>query len=151
MQHAINQVSQINTYNGVTPLTRTACYFDLSNIPIKGIIIDPENEGKGINIELNEREAILKYYSFFRENRKFFTQSYKVDNYNYLTTPVGVPDIYFGFDERILDLSPTEILEKGLYPKGWISEQNVKNNNAEVSVGLDGILLMNRKLVGNKV
>ena len=142
MQHAINQVSQVNTYNGVAPLTRTACYFDLSKTPIKGIIIDPKNEEKGIDIELNEKEAILKYYSFFQKNRKFFTQSFKIDNYNYMISPVGAPNIYFGFDERILDLSSTEILKEGLYPKGWVSEQ--KFGNTEVSLGLDGILLIKR-------
>jgi hypothetical protein len=44
MQHAINQVSQVRTYNGVAPVTRAACYFDLSIAPIKGIVIDPEGD-----------------------------------------------------------------------------------------------------------
>ncbi len=144
MQHAINQVSQINTYNGVSPLTRTACYYDLSNTPIKGYIIDPENDRKGINIELNEEDAIIKYYSFFRENIKKFTESYRIGNHTYRITPVGVPNIFFGFDERILDLTPSEILKNGLYPKNWLFEQRREYENIELSVGLDGIIIMNK-------
>lgn len=145
MQHAINQVSQINTYNGIPPLTRTACYYNLSTSPIKGIIIDPENDENGIKLKLNEEKAIIRYYSFFRENRKNFTSSFRIGDYNYLTTPVGVPNIFFGFDERILELRPADLLEKGLYLENMMTQPKVENENIEISVGLDGILLMNRK------
>ena len=115
MQHAINQVSQILTYNGLAPETRAACYFDLSGIPIKGIIIDPEGDENGIDIKFDEESAIQKYYSFFIENSQRFSNPIQYGGYEFLTTPVGVPSLFFGFDKRLLELKPSEILSKGLY------------------------------------
>ncbi|MCB9360674.1 MAG: hypothetical protein H6587_03475 [Flavobacteriales bacterium] len=95
MQHAINQVSQIVTYNGVPPLTRTACYYNLSGSPIKGIIIDPENEGQGININLDEEAAISKYYSFFYENKSNFYASFEIESREKANTPANFKFKFF--------------------------------------------------------
>lgn len=143
MQHAINQVSQINTYNGIAPKTRTACYYNLSGSLIRGIIIDPENDGKGIDIKFNEEAAILKYYSFFQENNRYFTNTFRYGEYDYLTTPVGVPNIFFGFDKRLLKLKPSEILAKGLYSNNEKFTTKENPEFREVSIGLDGLILIN--------
>jgi hypothetical protein len=144
MQHAINQVSQVRTYNSVVPLTRTACYFDLSTTPIRGIIIDPENDENGVEFQLSEESVIKKYYSFFTENNQYFTNSFQVDGYEFLTTPVGVPNIFFGFDKRLLKLNPAELLSKGLYgnEKLFVTESNRFN---QVSLGLDGLILIDAR------
>ena len=151
MQHTINQVSQINSYNGVAPETRTACYYDLSGSPLRYlmlgvdcIIIDPENDGKGVDIELNEETVISRYYSFLQENNQYFNINFRYGDYEYLTTPVGVPNIYFGFDKRILKLKLSEILEKGLYPDSIEFPTIDDTVFREVSVGLDGIILINK-------
>ena len=145
MQHAINQVSQVTTYNGVAPKTRSACYFDLSSVPIRGIIIDPENDGTGIDINLNEELAISQYYSFFKENRQNFNNSFDYGKYEFLTTPVGVPNLFFGFDKRLLSMEPTELLLNDLYDEDFINQPIVNSEFSEVSLGLDGLILINRK------
>jgi hypothetical protein len=144
MQHAINQVSQVLTYNSVAPATRTACYFDLSCVPIKGIIIDPEEDENGIDINFNEESAILKYYSFFKENSQSFNSIFRYGKYEFLTTQVGVPNILFGFDKRLLNMTPAEILLKGLYNDDSIFPIVENLRVREVSLGLDGLILVNR-------
>lgn len=143
MQHAINQVSQVKTYNGVPPETRSACYFDLSSIPIKGIIIDPVNDDKGIDLRLDEELAITRYYSFFIKNRDYFSNIIRYGDFEYLTIPVGVPNIFFGFDKRLLELSPYELLSEGLY-SNYEFPQNETSGFREVSLGLDGIIIFNK-------
>lgn len=144
MQHAINQVSQVRTYNGVAPATRAACYFDLSRVPIKGIIIDPEEDENGIDIKFNEESAISKYYSFFREYSQNFYTSFQYGKYEFMTTPVGVPNIFFGFDKRLLTMKATEILSKGLYNEDSLFPTNENSEFREISLGLDGLILLNR-------
>ncbi|NBA85537.1 hypothetical protein GVN16_07185 [Emticicia sp. CRIBPO] len=146
MQHAINQVSQIKTYNGVSPETKTACYFDLSKKPIKGIIIDPENGDDGIDIQLDEELLIKRYYSFFLENRQYFSNSFRYKNLEFLITPVGMPSIYFGFDKRLLDMNVADLLsEKGLYYNTDTYLQNYSEDSEHVSLGLDGIILVDER------
>ena len=141
MQHAINQVSQVLSYNGVTPLTRTACYFDLSGSSINGIIIDPENDEGGINLIVSEVAAITQYYSFFVSNREYFTNSIKVGGYEFLTTPLVRPHLFFGFDARILQSNVAELLANGLYTdESNFIEKNVRFNG--ISIGLDGLILV---------
>ena len=144
MQHAINQVSQVRTYNSVAPTTRAACYFDLSCVPIRGIIIDPEDDGNGIDIKFNEEQAISKYYSFFRENSRNFYNNFQYGNYEFMTTPVGVPNIFFGFDKRLLKMNPKEILANGLYNEDSIFSTKENPKFREVSLGLDGLILLNK-------
>ncbi|WP_293313276.1 hypothetical protein [Pedobacter sp. UBA5917] len=146
MQHAINQVSQILTYNGLAPETRAACYFDLSRTPIKGIIIDPEGDENGIDIKFDEESAIRKYYSFFIENSQQFSNNIRYGGYEFLTTPVGVPQLFFGFDKRLLELKPSEILSKGLYNDDGFFPTNDNLPFREVSLGLDGIILIDGTL-----
>jgi len=142
MQHAIDQVSQVKTYNGIIPEARTACYFDLSKKPIKGTIIDPDDNDIGIDIELKENIAIERYYSFFVENQKYFSDYYNYRGYEFLTTPVGAPNIFFGFDKRILQLSSKDLLTKGLYDNTSDFSETYKRNNRNISIGLDGIILL---------
>lgn len=148
MQHALNQVSQINKYNGVQPLTKTACYFDLSQNPIKGIIIDPDNDGTGVDIKINEEKVISDYYSFFIKHAQYFRRRIRVGIHSYMTIPVGAPDLYFGFDTRILELSSNELLKNGLYNNKDIfmePEEKVftQRRRFETSIGTDGIILAN--------
>lgn len=144
MQHAINQVSQVRTYNGVAPQTLAACYFNLSCVPIRGIIIDPENYENGIDIYFNEESAVSQYYSFFIENKQFFNSNFEYGKYEFLTTPVGVPNIYFGFDKRLLSMKPSELLSNGLYNEDFIFQTKNNSELKEVSLGLDGLILINR-------
>lgn len=149
MQHALNQVSQVQNYNGNAPETRTACYFDLSDL-INGIIIDPEGDENGVDIKLEEMVALESYYKFFIANSSYFRIGTTFQGYTFLLTPVGIPGIFFGFDERILKMNISEILDNGLYPDGVVEEfyGNQKDNQAtdgsgDISLGKDGIILMN--------
>lgn len=142
MQHAINQVSQIVFCNGHPPLTRTACYFDLSTSPINGIIIDPENEGNGITFDYNVENTISNFYSFFKEYSRFFTSEISVDGYKFLTTPVGVPNIFFGFDKRILKITTPDLINNDLYSNDIFN--NFKELGQNYSIGLDGIIIFNK-------
>ncbi len=142
MQHAINQVSQVDTYNGVQPLTKTACYFDLSTEPIKGIIIDPDNDGLGIDIEMNEEKPLDNFYSFFKKNSNYFNTPIKIGNDNYLMAAIGIPSLFFGFNERILNLESSYLLKNGLYNEGELLEINKSNLNTSFSIGSDGIILI---------
>jgi hypothetical protein len=142
MQHAINQVSQIVSCNGHPPLTRTACYFDLSTSPINGIIIDPENDGNGITLDFNEKNIITRFYSFFKEYSRFFTNEISVNKYKFLMTPVGVPNIFFGFDKRILKLETPDLINEDLYTIDDFN--NFRELGQNFSIGLDGIIIMNK-------
>lgn len=143
MQHAINQVSQVKQYNGAIPKTAAACYFDLSSTPIKGYIIDPENDGFGIDFLLNEEEALYEYYSFFREGQSEFQDRFQYGNHTFYTTPVGVPNIHFGFDERLLKMSSADLLSNGLRYEELESNRQ-GDNQSTFSVGADGLILFDR-------
>jgi hypothetical protein len=143
MQHAINQVSQVRSYNGVQPITRTACYFDLSGTPIKGYIIDPENDDKGIDFQMSEESAIETYYSFFRENQNYFNTSFQFFGYQFLTIPVGVPNIFFGFDKRILEMNANELLNNDLYNEEQKLLKTIEGSQT-ISLGLDGLILFDK-------
>lgn len=143
MQHAINQVSQVISYKNRSPETRTACYFSLSSTSINGIIIDPENDEKGIRIEFDEIYALTEFYRFFVENSSLFDSDFQLSKYNFLTVPVGVPDIRFGFDERLLKLNPKELLDEELYPDYNDIRLANSNSHREFSLGLDGIVIVN--------
>jgi hypothetical protein len=61
-----------------------------------------------------------------------------------LTTPVGVPNIYFGFDKRLLNMKPSEILSNGLYNNNSNFPTDESSEFRDVSLGLDGLILLNR-------
>ncbi len=136
MQHAINQVSQVISYNGISPETRTACFFDISQKPIRGRIIDPDFDGRGIDFELDEVEVIKKYYSNIFESDLKYSER-KIGEYTYKVALVCLPNVYFGFDTRILDLNFSSLLEKDLYSEIYLSEFN----NVLRSLGTDGIII----------
>lgn len=141
MQHAINQVSQVITYNHISPSTRSACYFDLSKTPIKGIIIDPPENVNGIQIENDLLKVLTLYYLFFRENANEFNYNINLGKFIFKCLPIIKPNLFLGFDERILKLSNEEILINGLYSKNEITELK-QNKPFEFSLGLDGLILI---------
>jgi len=145
MQHAIDQVSQIKNVNGAPPLTRSACYFDLSTTPINGIIIDPESDTNGIDFLFDEVSAISQYYLFFKENVDLFYTQANIFGYDFQLIPVGVPNIYFGFDKRILEISSKEFISYNFYD--WAVDYEKHDN---ISLGLDGIILIDNRNNGKR-
>lgn len=143
MQHAINQVSQVRTFNGIAPLTRVACYFDLSGVPIKGIIVDPEVDEYGIDIVFDENAAILKYYTFFMNNKKYFSIPIKIGKFEFLTIPIVWPNLLFGFDKRILNMTSSKLLTYDLYSDELLPLSSEFSQKMEFSLGHDGIILIN--------
>ncbi len=145
MQTAINQVSHVNLYNGIPPETRTACFFTLGEKKTKGIIIDPEDKPNAFNVEFDEVKALNTFYSFFRENKDAFNSPFEIRGTTYLTVPVGVPDIFVGFNASLLEMTTEKILESGFEPsRNSNYSDNVPNG---YSIGSDGIIILDRKFL----
>lgn len=146
-QHAINQVSRINLVNGIVPLTKTACFFDMSGHPIVGKIVDPDDETKNINIDYDNDKFLSNYYSIFKLDNLTRYTFWELDTGKnryalYRVMHPFTPLIYFGVEmdifeqlnsEKSIDISKKtnkEIsgIDKSIYP--------------EYSLGADGILLL---------
>jgi len=67
-QHAINQVSMVKAINGISRITRVACYFNLRAKGFVGRIIDPKVSVRPIEIDYRESDFIKAYYGFFLED-----------------------------------------------------------------------------------
>ncbi|WJH36867.1 hypothetical protein N6H14_14890 [Paenibacillus sp. CC-CFT747] len=104
MQHAINQVSQVQLINGVKPETKVACYFDMSE-KINGTIIDPDDmDSLGVSIDLDIEDVILHYYRFFiEEDLGNLFKQIKVEGKVYNIIPV-VNSVYYGIEHNLLRL-----------------------------------------------
>jgi len=146
LQHAINQVSIINNVNGRKPLTKTACFFDLSGNPIIGTIIDPDAPNANIDIEFNQDRFISNYYRMFNLEKQNSRRTYwefeigkskfsgfRLFDHNY-------PRYFFGVDSKIFEQinrgSSKIDFDKNEYDFGSY------NDFENISFGPDGIILL---------
>jgi hypothetical protein len=147
MQHAINQVSIINNVNGSQPLTKTACFFDLSGNPIIGTIIDPDTPDSIIDIEFNQEKFISNYYQIFNLEKQKYRKTYweieigKNKFSGFRLFDQMYPRYFFGVDsgifEQVNSYSSKIELDNNKYDlESYILE------NENISVGPDGIILL---------
>jgi len=152
-QKAINQVSRVTTVNGISPDTRDACFFDLSGNPIKGNIIDPENNESLFNIEFKVNDFLSSYYSIFNFDLEKLDRplwKLKANNYEFLVFQIGYPYIFLGV---YLELYENVIKNDTFQYIGEILPLEIKilefPNIIDYSLGRDGILLIQLKSNSN--
>ena len=145
-QHAINQVSIIKNVNGKQPLTKTACFFDLSGNPIIGTIIDPDTQSTNIDIVFNQDEFISNYYQMFNLVKQKYRRTYwefeigKNKFSGFRLFDFMYPRYFFGVDSKIfeqINLGSKKIdFDNNEYDLG-----SYNNDYENISLGPDGIIL----------
>lgn len=147
LQHAINQVSQVNTIAGVTPETRTACFHDLSGYAFKSRIVDPEGPDlHGLTVEWDLHSALESYYSIFNSLEGQLVQR-QFRKHKYFVIPIIKPDIYFGIDADVLEmLKDKKKLNAELFIQIFERSKSFQNSidgSSKYDLGLDGIIIFN--------
>lgn len=154
-QHAINQVSIINNVNGRQPLTKTACFFDLSGNPIIGTIIDPDTPSANIDIEFNQDKFISNYYQMFnleKQNRRTYWEFEIGKNKfsGFRLFDLMYPRYFFGVDSKIFEQinsgSSKIDFDNSEYDLG-----NYKSDYENISLGPDGIILLKPNYLRHKI
>ena len=151
LQHAINQVSQVIAIGQRSPHTRVACFYDMSGIPIHGRIIDPnaeDSDNSGITIKIDSLKFIFEYYSQFIIDQSWMdARTIEIFDRVFRIRALGVPDIYFGIDTKIHD-SILDSKDPSENTKFFLKNYEQINNQigqTDISVGLDGIILLEMK------
>jgi hypothetical protein len=150
LQHAINQVSIINNVNGTPPLTKTACFFDLSGNPFVGTIIDPDTPTSFIDIEFEQDKIISNYYQMFnlekQRGRKTYWELEFGDNKfaGFRIFDIMYPRYFFGVDLKIFEqINSSQNIKFDNNNTKYNYESYDRNyNNENVSIGPDGIILL---------
>lgn len=103
LQHAIDQVSQVNSVNGVPPGTRVACYGELSRAGIHVHLVDPDDEN-GVKLQLSESLFLKDYYHLFVADERWVSAPIReVFGIPYHTRALGIPDMSFGIRADVLE------------------------------------------------
>ncbi len=145
MQHALNQLSCVSTFNGNFPEAKVACYFDLSKTPINGIIIDPENNREGRELIMDVPQRMRQYYSLFDEYRAYFQDEITIGQNTYRIA--GFPGFYFGYDVRYQNLTPEYMPMEDISPNVGDNEYIGKFSN--ISIGTDGLIVLREEFRRN--
>lgn len=140
-QHAINQVSIVNKINGQSPITKTACFFDLSN-SFNGIIKDPDDEFKNINIEFDNKQFLKNYYSIFNLELQFRRTYWEVEINNQSYSGFRLfdsmyPRLFIGVSSNIFKQVNTDSNIEMDFQK---SKESISNQS--FSIGSDQIILI---------
>lgn len=155
-QHAINQVSIINKVNGSQPLTKTACFFDLSGNPIIGTITDPDTPTTSIDIEFDQDKFISNYYQIFNLKKQKFRKTYwefEIGNNKFAgfrLFDMMYPRYFFGVESKIFEQvnsgsSKIEFNYENYNLGSYIREYE------DISLGPDGIILINTNKYRHKI
>lgn len=149
-QHAINQVSIVDMVNGVRPITKTACFFDLSNNPIIGTIKDPYSPLASIDITFDSSDFIFNYYQLFnlRILKRFYYYEIKIGENRFscisLSNLFFYPKIFFGVDSDIFEqINNFDGTKKIDFKKK--NYDHIKSDD-DISIGPDGIILLKNNL-----
>jgi len=146
-QHAINQVSKVNTVNSKIPLTKSACFFDLSTSPFVGTIVDPDSDDKNLEIVFEENLFLEEYYSIFNLkflNRKTFwtIQLGFFEFALFRVFPPHQPFIYYGVEFSIFEkINRRKTLTISDLPK-IVEFENRSDEKLNYSIGPDGIIFL---------
>ena len=147
LQHAIDQVSQVERVNGVPPVTRVVS-FDTSQCPMFGKIIDPDEnvtDIDGYSLEIDPFRAIEAYYSFISDDIEHWSSANAILLFGrtFLVRALGTPDYYFGIDAEVFEMirstayTPRQLAEIAKTFQQFTSP--VEDDG--VSIGLDGTIL----------
>lgn len=140
-QHAINQVSIVDKINGQIPITKTACFFDLSNM-FNGIIRDPDNEYKNINIEFEQDQFLKNYYNLFNlglhSRKSYWTVQIKNQSFSgFRLFDAMYPRLFFGVDSKIFNqVNTNSDIEIDF------QQENASKGDQRFSIGPDQIILI---------
>ncbi len=143
LQHAIDQVSQVQSVNGKTPSTLVACFAHCLTTGINAKIIDPEPPKSGVAYEYNLDQIIRDYYNQY--DQMFGTSNSKrtFGNIEYLIRPLGVPNLYFGIRNDFLKIARESESYKRI--TSLVHDSSIKSNffeqDAEISASKDGTIL----------
>lgn len=144
MQHAINQVSQVITINGTSPVTRVACYAEGSASEIIAHIIDPEASEDGFNVQLNKNEMIKYYYRFIGFQIWEDSTTVEIKRLKYKVLPFRGSNIYFGVLSDLFE----SIRENPSFDRvnHLLLELELRedDDNDSVAIGLDGTILIRK-------
>ena len=146
LQHAIDQVSQVVTINGVGPATRTVSFSDLSASPFLITIIDPDNdESFGYQIKINFNSYLRTHYSVFAETEIWRNApQFQVGDNRFIAFPIGKPEYYFGIEYKMLE-QLTDFYNSGSTSRFQSLENfNFEIQNELLTIGQDGTILFNR-------
>lgn len=141
-QHAINQVSIIGKVNGKQPLTKTACFFDLSGNPFVGRIQDPDDETRNIDIEFDKKTFINNYYDIFNlkmlKRQSYWTFTFNGQEYaGFRLFQAMRPQLVFGVDiDTFRQKNSDGIVDFNR------KEYEINKKNQYASIGSDGIILI---------
>jgi len=141
-QHAINQVSIIGQVNGKQPLTKTACFFDLSGNPFLGRIQDPDDETMNIDIEFDKKAFLNNYYNLFNleklKRRSYWTFTFNGNEFaGFRLFDAMHPHLLFGVDYDLFK----QINSNGIIDFKKKEYESIKGNQY-ASVGSDGIIFI---------
>jgi hypothetical protein len=149
LQHAIDQVSQVETINGSSPETRVVSFFDTSKCPMFGRIIDPdENAARidGWSLKIDPFQAINTHYSFISDDIEQWSSAHAIQllGRTFVVRALGTPDYCFGIDADVFEMirsAKYTLQQVEEIPKVFQHINNLSVKSEGVSIGLDGTFL----------
>jgi hypothetical protein len=152
---ALGQVSALRSINGTQPTTRCATFFMLKSSGAEGQVIDPEGDAVGVEVKFDEWEMVAQAYAFFLDGGNVDLADAAGEGY------VGreIDDrVYFAIDKKVLSAaagqdpaSPSERRQRLDDIFGILAHRATfyrERRTEEVSPGLDGMLLVDRRQGG---
>ncbi len=144
LQHAIDQVSQVSEINSIAPKTRVAFFSNCNTSGINVHIVDPTRLENGYNIEFDKSNPIRGYYDLFLNDFWRNAPTRKILGQLYRVRQIGVPDLFFGINEKILEYLKTDIDYNTIVE--WSLEMEdydgmIDDNSIYASISNDGTAL----------
>jgi hypothetical protein len=147
LQHAIGQVSQVETVNGEQPRTRVACYFTCSAGGMHGRIVDPEGDAPPLRFTFDVNNFFREYYREFLYDPAWgiARQERHADSI-YHVRDLGVPGLVFGIREDFLKALQSGQPARSIFalardiPAGRTGSDADEDEN--ISISRDGTVLI---------
>jgi hypothetical protein len=152
---ALGQVSALRSINGTQPATRCATFFMLKSSGAEGRVIDPVGDAAGIEVRFDEWEMVAQAYAFFLDGENVDLADAAGEGYVGREIDDGV---YFAIDKKVLSAaggqdsaSASERQQRLDEIFGILAHRATfyrERRTEEVSPGLDGMLLIDRRQGG---
>jgi len=141
LQHAIDQVSQVTLVNGRPPATRVACFADCSTSGIRATAVDPDRPETGVALDFDPDSMIGEYYRPFLHSYWTEASSERLGGFDYRVRPIGVPDLYLGVREDVLEAVRRPASFERLRSLTATNEAGFERGDREISASADGTIL----------